>query len=539
MENELKIILSGDASQLEAATNKANKALNGVKQSSASASYALTNLSRVAQDAPFGFIAIQNNLSPLIESFGQLKTQSGSVGGALKSLGSSLLGPAGIGVGFSVVTALVTTAIQKYGSLTAALDALFSSTDAAAMAQKQLNQVEADAAAQVQGQLSSVNALLSVAQDNTLSNEQRLLAIKKLNQEYPQYLGNLTLENVNTQKTTESVNKLTESLIRKAKIEGVQKLITKLSEDQANAYLQLKQNIEDTNSPLQYFVDRISQSVTGTSASIKSITSLGIEFGKSEKQIAILQEALNNLTKEQAVNGEITTKQEKSTKNVTKAAKEQGEAVRITADYWKNLATATTEVENSFSKGTTGLFGKGGNGVLKQIENIQAAGDKINQTFVNIGNAIADTLAPAFTTLFDSILSGSQNSFQAFGQAIAGVIRKLAVAAATAAVLAVIIAAATGGTNFGAGTGASVANFTSGFKAIFGQLSGLKFADGGIVSGPTRALIGEAGPEAVIPLSKLNSIIGGNSNVFVTGVLSGETIFLQQQRTEARRQRFV
>ena len=99
MENELKIILSGDASQLEAATNKANKALNGVKQSSANASYALTNLSRVAQDAPFGFIAIQNNLSPLIESFGQLKTQSGSVGSALKSLGSSLLGPAGIGVG--------------------------------------------------------------------------------------------------------------------------------------------------------------------------------------------------------------------------------------------------------------------------------------------------------------------------------------------------------------------------------------------------------------------------------------------------------
>ena len=69
--------------------------------------------------------------------------------------------------------------------------------------------------------------------------------------------------------------------------------------------------------------------------------------------------------------------------------------------------------------------------------------------------------------------------------------------------------------------------------------TGVKLADGGIVSGPTRALIGEAGPEAVIPLHKLDSMIGGNQNIFVTGVLSGEKIYLQQQRTSARRSRFV
>jgi SLT domain-containing protein len=34
-------------------------------------------------------------------------------------------------------------------------------------------------------------------------------------------------------------------------------------------------------------------------------------------------------------------------------------------------------------------------------------------------------------------------------------------------------------------------------------------ATGGIVTSPTFALIGEAGPEAVIPLSKMNSMGGG------------------------------
>ena len=100
--------------------------------------------------------------------------------------------------------------------------------------------------------------------------------------------------------------------------------------------------------------------------------------------------------------------------------------------------------------------------------------------------------------------------------------------------MAVIIAAATGGGNVG-----FAATFGTQFKGIFGQLAGFKFADGGIVTGPTRALIGEAGPEAVIPLSKLDNIVGGNQNIFVTGILSGENIYLQQQRTSARRSRFV
>jgi hypothetical protein len=47
-----------------------------------------------------------------------------------------------------------------------------------------------------------------------------------------------------------------------------------------------------------------------------------------------------------------------------------------------------------------------------------------------------------------------------------------------------------------------------------------KMAEGGIVSRPTLALIGEAGPEAVVPLSKMNAGGGGDVNINVTGGLS-------------------
>ena len=51
-----------------------------------------------------------------------------------------------------------------------------------------------------------------------------------------------------------------------------------------------------------------------------------------------------------------------------------------------------------------------------------------------------------------------------------------------------------------------------------GRMSIPRMADGGIVTSPTLALIGEAGPEAVIPLDRMNT--GGGVTINVTGGLS-------------------
>ena len=46
------------------------------------------------------------------------------------------------------------------------------------------------------------------------------------------------------------------------------------------------------------------------------------------------------------------------------------------------------------------------------------------------------------------------------------------------------------------------------------------FANGGIVTGPTLAMVGEKGPEAIIPLSQLGNMGGGGVTVNVTGGLA-------------------
>src|ERR1700749_215569 len=50
------------------------------------AAAAMTNLGRVVQAAPFGFVGISNTLNTLLESFQRFRAESGSSGAALKAL---------------------------------------------------------------------------------------------------------------------------------------------------------------------------------------------------------------------------------------------------------------------------------------------------------------------------------------------------------------------------------------------------------------------------------------------------------------------
>ena len=74
----------------------------------------------------------------------------------------------------------------------------------------------------------------------------------------------------------------------------------------------------------------------------------------------------------------------------------------------------------------------------------------------------------------------------------------------------------------------------------------LPMAQGGIAYGPTNALVGEypgagSDPEVVAPLSKLKSLLGNEMNVSlaVGGMLKGEDIFLSNDETTDKRQRYI
>jgi hypothetical protein len=70
--------------------------LTDLQTNSKGATIALTNIGRIAQDLPFGFIGISNNIDPLLVSFRELRTSMGGTGGAIRAILKLLGGPMGM-----------------------------------------------------------------------------------------------------------------------------------------------------------------------------------------------------------------------------------------------------------------------------------------------------------------------------------------------------------------------------------------------------------------------------------------------------------
>ena len=208
---------------------------------------ALNSLSLVAQDLPFGFIGIQNNLPAVISSFGELTREAGGVGGAFKQLSGALIGPAGLFLAFSVVTAGVTFLIQKYGSLGAALDALFTKqtkfNEVIIKANESLkeynksiitnNEISGQAAASQNGQVLTARALLGTILDLSKTEAERKNALERLKKLDEERFKNFDIEKGKINGLEEAVASYTRALI-------AQSVASKFVEQVSNTSVQLE-----------------------------------------------------------------------------------------------------------------------------------------------------------------------------------------------------------------------------------------------------------------------------------------------------------
>jgi uncharacterized protein YukE len=201
-----------------------------VEDSAKGARIALTNVSQIAQDLPFGFIGIQNNIPGLVQSFTKLSGESGGVVSALKAMGSALIGPAGIFLAFSVVTSGITFLISKYGSLGAAFDAFFGKSSKLtkqildnAKAYEEYNknlktngQLVAEATGSVDAQIIKAKFLQSEIENLTYSDNFRKLALQELIKLDRTRFENFDIEKGKLDGLSTAVDNYTESLLRNA-----------------------------------------------------------------------------------------------------------------------------------------------------------------------------------------------------------------------------------------------------------------------------------------------------------------------------------
>ena len=151
-------------------------------------------------------------------------------------------------------------------------------------------------------------------------------------------------------------------------------------------------------------------------------------------------------------------------------------------------------------------------------------------------NNMVDEGASRTEALTASVGLLATSFMQTLGQAIQSIIAQLLAAVTVAAILAVVLSLATGGI-----AGTSLQSIGTAMKLVTLPAMGIPgLAEGGIVTGPTLALIGEGREsEAVIPLSKLPQIAGANGGaVEVYGRISGQDILLSSEKAGRVRTRY-
>jgi hypothetical protein len=266
-----------------------------ISQNAGKARQALTNLKLVAQDLPFGFIAIQNNVPNLLESFSQLQTSGGGLKGAFKELGAQLAGPGGLFLGISLVTTAITLAVQKYGSLGAAVDALFGKIDPLAGAMSRISKelenynneaqfvseiAERGKVAQA-GQIQTVQILSSRVTDLSLSEKERgryLAELKKIDKDY---FGGLTTGQSDLDKIRIATDNYTKSLIVNSKVKAFQSQLDEIEKliasqialrDEQKATMKDAMNIKKNSTKV--FVDptqKVTEQLDTTATTLESL----------------------------------------------------------------------------------------------------------------------------------------------------------------------------------------------------------------------------------------------------------------------------
>jgi hypothetical protein len=519
----LKITITADNKQAVqniqetvTATTQLGAAFKKVAPASNQATQALVNVSRVAQDAPYGFIGIANNLNPLLESFQRLKETSGSAGSALKEMAKGLMGPAGIGLALGVVSSLIVAFGPKIASF-------INGTTEASKAQDKLKESLDKAQASASENGIKLLAYINVAENANNTDARRKEALDAVKNE----LGKVNAAYTTSIKTTDdaknAVKLYTEALVAQA-------ITSRYIDEIADKNIKLTDATKLATKAGQEYVASVERSKNMINGYVDaSVTVAAVTNRDKDAYIAAgaaAQVLKNNIDD---LNTSVTTTIQNALNNpyyvMDKSAKELDKTIIEVTKNYKAFTKLTAEQVGTFlptdkpvssvaPAAPQGILGRGPSQALVEADAInQAASEQAKFNFLlNEAATTASYIAQGVGSIFQALAQGEN-----IGEAVTNMFRNMVLELAQMVVQALIFKAIM--TALGMG-GVPVPSSGGDIFGGLGKLLGFpKLAEGGIVSKPTFAMVGEGGEsEAVMPLSKLDSIL---SSAFTSGANSG------------------
>ena len=575
----LGIVITADNQQaligLQQTSNAANQLGNSfgkIPNASNQANQALVNSGRILQDLNYGFMGIANNLNPLLESFQRLSEKAKESGTSVKKeLISSLTGPAGLGLALS----LVTFVFLKFGDEISNYVTKITSGGAATVAMNKSFEASKDEFIKISGELTHLGQSFDDFHSKTLSK-------KAVLEEYNTVLGKVfgTTKDINEAEKIfrENTDKYLESVLARAVGEEALKEASKIGFEIKQAeripaykFSTYDPNTETGSSDAQNeankaeFINDIKKRRQVYIDIYKSSNKEAKEIIKGLAVTANFNDGLTSITKDPLA--EATKDYQDSNKrnillfdeNLQSQKQYFIESEKIWQEYVNKLKGINTTAAINILKGLTpkeilkdenydadleqqarnqlkgqdgSYFGKPQLAFTSEIINKK----KINTTkneVTEFTKKIADDFkksrdaANSFATDMAGNITGSlQSAFQAIKQgenvfkSLSDSVLQFAEDLAFAIIRSQIFAAISSAITIGSGGTAGAAAGGGGFFDILMGLLGMgqKHAAGGIVMSPQIGMIGEAGAEAIMPLSKLSGML---NTTFSAGAMSG------------------
>jgi hypothetical protein len=387
--------VNSELNKTAAAAAAASAKLGGsVAQGTDRAAFALTNLGRVAQDAPFGFIGIQNNLNPLLESFQRLKAETGTTGGALKALGQSLIGPAGLGLALSVVGAGILF-YQEYQrkankETKVAVDANKELADSILS----IDDVRNKGLANASKEISSFETLYKSTQNANVPLKEKLKIAKELIDRYPKYLDGFTAEEIIAGKAASQYERLTNAILAKGYAQAAEENRQKLINQQLQARVDITKEQNELTKNQANLDKRTRQKeatldIQGQTAIGNIIAPIQKEVDKNIAKINELNKVFNNATSEITILDNVT---QDLVKTFGSEVLFDPEKPRKLKENVKSVNDILKELDTNFKKISASVDITFGDASKEKIKAIAGAIDKLIESGVKGDNPIIKRL---------------------------------------------------------------------------------------------------------------------------------------------------
>ena len=527
--------LSKNIDNLKGKITQLNQRASGLGRPMGDATQSLINFSRIAQDAPYGIIGVANNLNPMLESFQRLAKTEGGTKKALQAMSAGLIGPAGVGVALGIVSSLAVTFSKEikefFKGPTSELEEF----------RKQLKEVADDIYKLIGGEQSKRTKGILLAEiivgGNKTQQEEALKELQKL------YSNSTAIKNA---KLGED-KAFYQTLVNQAAMQG--DAVAKEKNNLAQLDIAYADNIKNEKKRNEELKKITSEKLEGTGFATRRVS-----ITEQKNRINAQYDILGNEIKKNIANLELNTLEQLKTitltptdDNVKKGGTKTIDALKeFSANLKYELAQQLMDIERykkifkdkgfdnaliltygdkgeaaqrkkrmgEETKRVTGKDNSLGNFLgkdAKQREKEWAIEkEKVDNTakaYENFANMLAGNVTSGLMSVWDALEQGT-NPLDAIGQMFLNIAKSIAAAIIQATIFEAILTAFPELKAIFRASGA--------LQSAFGY-SGPRAA-GGITNGPSMALIGEAGPEAVIPLSKLSGML---NTTFSAGAMSG------------------